>query len=121
MDSDEVDDQAGAVAGDGDVTTSVPPQTDAGPDLACTQDNTDEPTRHPWRAAWATAGVLALGAVILVAAAGIVGWALWPTAQPRRPATLPLPTATSRVQAAPPTVATPTPSTAAPETTPAAE
>ena len=121
MDSDEVDDQAATVAGDSDATTSVPPQTEAGPELACTQDDdTDEPTRHPRHAAWATAGVLVLGAVILVAVAGIVSWAIWPTAQPRRPAAVPLPTATS-VQTAPPTVATPTPAAAAPETTPAAE
>ena len=73
MDSDEVDDQAATVAGDSDATTSVPPQTEAGPELACTQDDdTDEPTRHPRHAAWATAGVLVLGAVILVAVAGIV-------------------------------------------------
>ena len=120
MDSDEVDDQAATVAGDTDATTSSPPQTEAGPELACTQDDdTDEPTRHPRHAAWATAGVLVLGAVILVAVAGIVSWAIWPSAQPRRPAAVPLPTATS-VQT-PPSVATPTPAAAAPETTPAAE
>ena len=120
MDSDEVDDQAATVEGDSDATTSSPPQTEAGPELACTQDDdTDEPTRHPRHAAWATAGVLVLGAVILVAVAGIVSWAIWPSAQPRRPAAVPLPTATS-VQT-PPSVATPTPAAAAPETTPAAE
>jgi Protein of unknown function (DUF732) len=63
-----------------------------------------------------------LGAGILVAVAGIVGWAIWPSAKPHRPAAAPLPTASVvPVQAAPPTVATPTPATAAPETTPAAE
>ncbi|MGA9359080.1 MAG: hypothetical protein WBW75_14055 [Mycobacterium sp.] len=60
MDSDEVDDQAATVAGDSDVTTSVPPQTEAaGPERARSQvDDTDEPTRHPRHSAWATAGVL---------------------------------------------------------------
>jgi len=124
VDSNEVDDQAAAVSGDSDATTSVPPQTEAGPEPACSQDDdSDEPTRHPGRGAWPTTGVLVLGAVLLVAAAGIAGWALWPSAQPRRPAAVPLPSATSRftVQAAPPAVATPTPATAAPETAPAAE
>jgi hypothetical protein len=59
--------------------------------------------------------------VLLVAAVGIVGWALWPSAPPHRPVTVAPPTTTSRVQAAPPTVATPTPATVAPETTPVAE
>ena len=95
MDSDEADNQADAVAVDSD--TSVP-------------------KRHRWRVAGATAGVLVLGAVILVAAAGVVAWAFWPSPPRRPPAIAPLPT-TSRVQAAPPPVATPTP--AAPETTPA--
>jgi len=124
VDSDEVDDRAATVAGDSEASTLVPPRTECGPELAgSADDDTDEPTRHPWRVAGATAGVLVVGAVILVAVAGIVGWAVWSSLQPRRPAAMPLPTATSAVtvQAAPPTVAAPTSATATPEIPPAAE
>ena len=112
MDCDEVDDQATPVAGD----------TEADPEPAGSPDNdTDEPRRS--RLAWATAGMLVLGAVILVAVAGVVAWAIWPSAQPRRPALTP-PTATSVVpgQAAPPpAAATPTAATPTSEFPSAAE
>jgi uncharacterized iron-regulated membrane protein len=111
-DENNVDDQAATVAAD----------TAAGSAPASSQDDdADEPTRRPWRRAWATAGALVLGAVLLVAVAGIVGWAIWPSAQPSRPAGLGPPTATKvPVQVAPPTVASPS-ATAAPESPPAAE
>lgn len=121
MDSDEVDGQAGTFTHDGDAPTSVPSGTETGPEPAWSQDDgADGPTRRRWRTGWATTGVLVLGAVILVAVAGLVGWALWPSGQPRRPATLPRPTTPSVAVPAAPT-ATPTSATAAPESPPAAE
>jgi hypothetical protein len=119
-------DEDGAGGGE---TELVPPVTDAAPTgHAWSQDDeTDEPASHPWPVAWATAGVLVLVAVTLVAVAGLIGWATLrhkatTASAPARETTVivqapPAPsTSTVTVQAAPPAVTVQSSPVESPET-----